>query len=241
MVKDLTIEMVQNRRFMPAFRQIQAESKEGSTVPKVILLAGGLAGSGKTTHLEPLIGHLEETLGLPVKYYDKDRVLRMMPPGSTGQDAYKEMMARAGAADASVIIHEGNVIGNLTLFRDYICSQHALGATVICLDFQCSDARVQHARLVERAKVDPDAEQRDRKKLDLDYYLAIDRPGEIDRHDRELNSNCDLIRDGILHLEVIETATASIEENVDKIIKLISALDLKAEEKAVHRSGSISP
>jgi len=220
----------QNQGFTPSFAQVKAKdtvAKEETTKPKFVFLVGGLAGSGKTSHMLPLIHHLTEELALSVNYLDKDLIGRTMP-GATSPQVYDAMMARAVIADEDVIIHEGNIVGNLSLFRDYVRSQHDLGATVICLDFQCSDAKMQHARLVERAAVDSDAKQRDLKKLDFDFYTATDRPGEIAKRDKQIGFNQDLIGAGIINFKVIDTTTASIQENVASIVKCMYDLNPNA-------------
>lgn len=224
---DTQTTLEKNQGFMPAFvhaKAANAVANVKSTPPKFIFLVGGLAGSGKTSHLLPLINRLTEELALTVNYLDKDLIGRTMP-GATSPQIYDVMMDRAVKAGEDVIIHEGNIIGNLGLFKDYIQSQHQLGFTIIGLDFQCADPKVQHARLVQRAEVDPDARQRDLKKLDFDYYVATDRPGEIARRDKQIALNQDLIDAGLLKLKIIETTTAPIEDNVTAILSFICALN----------------
>jgi len=189
-----------------------------ATTSIFVFLVGGLAGSGKTSHLRPLIKHFTEALAFSVKYLDKDSIGKTMP-GATSPEIYEAMMTTAMRAKEDVIVHEGNILGNLSLFRDYIRSQHALGVKVICLDFQCGGAKLHHARLVKRAAVDPDAKLRDLKKLDFDYYTTTDRPGEIAKRDKQIASNQDLIDSGALDLRIVETSSASISENVDLIVK----------------------
>lgn len=219
-----------NQEFTPIFSQIKSScpiAEEKSIFPKFVFLAGGLAGSGKTSHLLPLINFLTEKLGLSVDYLDKDVIGRGMPDAVSAQ-VYHSMIERGAISDKDVVIYEGNIIGNLSLFRDYIISQHALGTKVVCLDFQCSDAKIQHERLVERSDIDPEAKKRDSKKLDFYYYISIDRPGEILRHDKQIRLNQDLIDASVLDIKIIETSMTSIQENVSSIVEYMNEQNCSA-------------
>lgn len=212
------------RELTPGFKRVQVIASESfasqakSTAPtsKVVFIAGGLAGSGKTTHLKELIEQLT-LMGRFVKYLDKDVIGSAMPTGTTSQQIYAEMIVRAEEAlkTHDVIIMEGNTIGNLSCFTDFIREQDAKGVLVTCLDFICSNAQQQFDRITARAMVDAAAAERDKKKLQsFEYYFGTDRLGEIKRHDDQLAKNKDLIDNGILHLMVIETETPTTEPTV---------------------------
>lgn len=186
---------------------------------KILLISCGLAGTGKSTHLNLLKTRISNAV-----HIDKDTISdALMPEGvDLSSPAYKAVkdkvydtmlkLADLNLKENRVVILEGYFGNKLTspLLKNYLNSPHFETKIVY---FYCSGPK-QKARLEARAAQDPIAKLRDKDKLDPGKF-DIYRNDHLNQHNRELSQ--------VPHLVVDTENDADLEKNIDKIIDYLEA------------------
>lgn len=184
---------------------------------KVLLISCGLAGTGKSTHLNLLKTRISNAV-----HIDKDTISdALMPEGvDLSSPAYKAIkdkvydtmlkLADLNLAENRLVILEGYFGNKLTspLLKNYLNSPNFETKIIY---FYCSAAK-QKARLEARAALDPIAKLRDKDKLDPGKFDAY-RRDHINQHNRELAQ--------VPHLVVDTENDADLEHNIHKIVDYI--------------------
>lgn len=186
---------------------------------KVLIISTGLAGVGKSKHINALKNRLSNSV-----HIDKDTISAALMPNGVDlaspeykaiKDRVYDVMLRLvdlNVQQKNSVILEGYFGPKLTspLLKNYLMSKNF---ETKVLYFHCSGAK-QKERLMARASTDPEAKIRDKDKLDPEKFDKY-RLEHVTQHMTELSQ--------VPHLLIDTEKEEDLDKNIEKIIQFIEA------------------